>query len=260
MSFHKSGSATIKVVIGIILSLILGGIVIYSISTTIGLSTNLALNKIRKIIIQEHKYENSRNPVWNGNNDYCDELRGEGSKNNPYRITTLSEFISFANSVDNGNDYLGEYVSLETDIYLNKGEFSEKTWKKWNPIGNINIGVFFNGIFNGNNHTVFGIYTDNIDSGGLFEVIGGIDESKTVVKNLNIESSYIGAYSDCGALASYIVNSDIHNVNIKNIYLNSMTTGYYSAYAIDVSFLNCIYSNIFGSDVLVAMSHNTTFS
>lgn len=42
---------------------------------------------------------------------------------------------------------------------------------KWTPIGNTPIGTerfYFNGIFNGNGHTISGLYVDSGDYAGLF--------------------------------------------------------------------------------------------
>ena len=91
--------------------------------------------------------------VWDGSIAETYES-GDGSLNNPYVIEKASQLALLAQQVNAGTDYKGKYVSLDRDLDLHNCE--------WTPIGN---GMhFFNGIFDGNNHTIFNLtITDGID-------------------------------------------------------------------------------------------------
>ena len=64
---------------------------------------------------------------------------GTGTKSNPYRIFTASQFLYFLQQTEDGNTFSGEYIELCNDI-----AFSHK------PIGGGN----FYGEFDGNDHTI----------------------------------------------------------------------------------------------------------
>lgn len=52
---------------------------------------------------------------------------GNGTQESPYQISSAQELRAFAENVNNGNNYSGEYVELTTDIDLREEE--------WTPIG-----------------------------------------------------------------------------------------------------------------------------
>lgn len=259
--FDKRGNSNLKTVIKIIALIIVGGFML-------SLSQNIVCNnfgtisfKITELFNQPSIVSdmNTSIDVWNG--EYSNKgLNGNGSYKHPYIISNIDDFSAFASSVENGNDYAGLYVELHCDIYLNTGVFNIDKWNNWDPIGDIEKGLFFSGIFDGNNHSINGIYVKDVDSGGLFEVVGNSSKNMTVIKNLKINNSHLRTYSDSGTLASYIVNSNIENITTNNIVLNSQTSGILSAYTIDVCFNNCKYTNITGARKLVEISHNTIFS
>lgn len=126
--------------------------------------------------------------VWNG----------EGTKDNPYQITSDEEMQAFAYSVNSGNDYSGIYFSLSEDVTTG-------------PIAT--DGNIFSGVFDGNGHTI----TVSIHSGykdvGLF---GRIENA--TIRELKVAGSLssLGDLTDggSGALVGYAKNStitDCHN-------------------------------------------------
>ena len=79
------------------------------------------------------------------------DLPGKGTMYDPYRIGTLSQWNTFADDVNGGNDYSGKYVKLTADI------------------GGINTMVgtadhAFAGEFDGDGH----VLTVNIESSALY--------------------------------------------------------------------------------------------
>lgn len=76
---------------------------------------------------------------------------GDGSKKNPYTIEKASQLALLAQEVNAGTDYKEKYISLDCDLDLQNRE--------WTPIGNgINS---FNGIFDGNDHTISNLKITN---------------------------------------------------------------------------------------------------
>ena len=80
---------------------------------------------------------------------------GSGSADDPFIINTASQLIGFAQSVDEGENYLGKYIAIDADIDLSDTE-------NWNPIGAEgaaakNLDKIFAGDFNGRGHIVKGL-------------------------------------------------------------------------------------------------------
>ena len=153
--------------------------------------------------------------VWDGS--AADSFAGgSGTADDPYLITNGAELAYLAqltNSSSIGNDV---YFKMTADIYLNDTE----DWENWssNPPANTwnSIGYFdddsytaypFMGHFDGADHTVYGIYINNADSWytGLFGANIGI------IKNLNVESSYINVHS----VAAGVVGCNTSFMNMR---------------------------------------------
>ena len=126
--------------------------------------------------------------VWNG----------EGTKDNPYQISSDEEMQAFAYSVNSGNDYSGVYFSLSEDVTTG-------------PIAT--DGNIFSGVFDGNGHTVSVSIHSGYRDVGLF---GRIENA--TIRELKVAGSLssLGDMTDggSGALVGYAKNStitDCHN-------------------------------------------------
>ena len=116
---------------------------------------------------------------------------GDGSENNPYIIENASQLAYLSKEVNSGADYQGKFFTLNSDLDLNN--------IKWTPIGNgINS---FNGIFDGNNHTVSNL---KITSGALFT---------TTVASIEINKYTTGLFGSCQ-------NSTLKNITINKASVN----------------------------------------
>jgi hypothetical protein len=135
---------------------------------------------------------------------------GEGTVNNPYVIATAQQLADFSYMVNNGTSYSGNYIKLGDDIDLNYGSTVTgpvATYAQWKPIGNGDAS--FQGTFDGNSHTVKGIYINGACSyAGLF---GSVSGSSAEVKNVCAQG-YINAKSAyyAGGIAGHI-NATISN-------------------------------------------------
>jgi len=176
--------------------------------------------------LSEYKVSNPSDSVvvWDGvvATSYKD---GDGSIDKPYIISNGSELAYFALQLNDTN-YEGKYFVLENDIILNDGVFDytenneikyikDDEEKKIEPsLENSYINVFqhlngFKGNFDGNNHTIYGIYIDESIDGqnALFTNLEGN------VSNLYIKNSLIYGGKITGGIVSKAKNSILTNVS-----------------------------------------------
>ena len=134
-------------------------------------------------------------------------LRGEGTKERPYIITSEADFTEFANSVNGGDTYTGQYVRLDADI--NYSNVNKTIGEEDNALAR------FDGFFDGNGHKVSNVYiTSENGCAGLFLNLSGI------VCNLTIGSGIIK-----GEYAGAIVGSVYENAKILNCYNKAYVEG-----------------------------------
>lgn len=136
---------------------------------------------------------------------------GEGTVNNPYIITTSQQLADFSYMVNHGASYSGQYIELGADIDLNYGytvSGPEAVYAQWKPIGNSSYN--FRGSFDGNYHTVKGLYINSACSyAGLF---GSASSDSCVIKNVytqgyfNVNNGYY-----VGGIIGYLSGGVITN-------------------------------------------------
>lgn len=145
---------------------------------------------------------------------------GDGSKENPYEISTAEELYRMA-SIINGYELGADksYYVLTADIVINDVANYEN-WEKeapqygWEPINS------FQGNFNGNGHSITGLYCfvsgeDSTVGGGLFDTIsGGIIENLILDKVMVIR---LTTAEYAGALAGSVYEGEIHNCQVSGV-------------------------------------------
>ena len=83
-------------------------------------------------------------------------LDGDGTKDNPYKISSAADLLEFADKVNNKNQ-TSAWAELTADIDLSS--VCSKENGTWTPIGNsINQ---YSGTFDGANYTISGLYIDS---------------------------------------------------------------------------------------------------
>ena len=130
-------------------------------------------------------------------------LAGEGTEKSPYLIATTEDLLQFAGVMNHEKqyyDYNDSHFRLMADIALNDcSDFD--VWDKtppenvWTPIACYQS---FNGVFDGNGHTISGLYIGQpvtkteydgyscfMDTFGLFGTVTG------EIKNLTVEKAYV---------------------------------------------------------------------
>lgn len=135
-------------------------------------------------------------------------------------IYNYNQLCLFANKVNGGKNAVN--AVLMNDIVANDGDLSnydgesENSWVEWTPIGTDNV-VCYSGIFDGNGHTISGLYFNNpsINNVGLF---GYVD--KATIRNVGLISSYIEGKQYVGGICGYN-----HSGNIENCFNSSAIIG-----------------------------------
>lgn len=161
-------------------------------------------------------------PVWDGTADDSWKNSGTGIETDPYLISTAEQLFSVVGvESDQTKD---KYFKLVSDIHLNNTKnilwYLQSINKVWST-SNGQDGKGFKGVFDGSNHTVYGIYYNGVTDAkylGLFPIA---DEG-AVIKNLNIDKSYLKAKSGMentyiGAIVGANINGDL---KLEQCYVN----------------------------------------
>lgn len=130
--------------------------------------------------------------TWDGTADL--EWSGSGTAAYPYLISSAEELAGLAAKVNAGSNFKNLYFKLTADIRLNKD-----STRMWMPIGNQTRP--FRGNFDGNGHTVSGLYIngENAVDIGLFGAIG----TGGSVKNLGLIGGFVLGNNHVGTVAGY---------------------------------------------------------
>lgn len=112
-----------------------------------------------------------------------------------FTLNTAEQLAGFAKLVDDGNTFEGKTIKLTTDVNLYALDADVKRIN-FNPIGHSSNGKSFNGVFDGQGHTISNLYEQN-DLGawqyegeyyGLFAYTNG-----AIIKDVTIADAYISS-------------------------------------------------------------------
>ena len=160
-------------------------------------------------------YPVSRNPIGNPQ----------------YEITNYHELLGLAKLVNEKND-TGIRAVLMSDIVFNKNllgadgnvQGKEDELIKWTPIGAMTNDTgknYFNGNFNGNGHTISGLYVNGGDYAGLFGKTQGCPRIKGVgIVDSYFKGTYVGGIAGAlidvnGAEYDFIAGCFTYNVKLE---------------------------------------------
>lgn len=126
-----------------------------------------------------------------------DFLVGEGTKYNPYLVSSYEDIAKLRDAVDGGDTLSGKYFRQTDDIIFPDGV-------NWNPIGDLLSEYAFGGFYDGNGYTLSNIYSED-PYAGVFSFLAG------EVRNLGVESgsfhgSYAGSITSHGTGTAKIIN------------------------------------------------------
>ena len=176
------------------------------------------------------------------------EPEGKGTETNPYQIKTKEDLYWFAGLVNGDKSIIGNSIKQNTgacavltqnitinDNVLNAdGSLNEEksdTFEPWTPIGS-DVSNNYTGTFDGNGHTISGLYVDSNDQEvGLFGCVG----EKGKIQNVGVVDSYISATGDkvcVGGVCGYNVGGTIencYNTGTITATATAQATGIYSS-------------------------------
>lgn len=133
---------------------------------------------------------------------------GNGTKESPYEINTVTDFVLFADMVNAGNTFEGYYFVQNYNL-----DFSDV--ERLKPIGNIVDNTYFAGNYNGLGHFISNIEIDEMNEAALFGVLAGR------IENLGIESGTIRGTCAAG----FAVRTQGNDALILNCYNKATIIG-----------------------------------
>ncbi|MBR5412526.1 MAG: InlB B-repeat-containing protein [Fibrobacter sp.] len=148
-----------------------------------------------------------------------------------YLISDAQELYNFASIVNGYDEVKGEKNAcgkLMKDIVVNENVLNSNgnlnkqgTLKKWTPINR------FEGVFDGNGHTIYGLYYNDINTEEDIGFFGEIDlgreaDANVEIKNLGLEDFYFRGKNNVGAFVAYANSS---NKDLSLIITNSHSNG-----------------------------------
>ncbi len=141
----------------------------------------------------------------NGFCDRCGRYKAAELVDGVYEISNAGELHWFRDFVNNGNVNANAVLTCDitdnTGVLASYGVLAGDTsgFRKWTPIGNQTYK--YNGHFDGQGHTIKGLYSDNssLSYGGLF----GYADSDAVIEKVGIDDSYLSGGQYMGTVCGY---------------------------------------------------------
>lgn len=148
--------------------------------------------------------------IWDGSMDY--EFEGSGTETDPYKITNAAELYGFAKKYCGEENYVsqGKYFELTADIYLNdvrNNQWMNNSPREWAFLNKwtVNADVQgFRGNFNGNGHTVYGMYYDNPNDWAAVMGLIPMASGNAVISNINVRHAYVKSSSYVGNIGAIV--------------------------------------------------------
>lgn len=153
-------------------------------------------------------------------------LSGSGTEADPYQIKTADDFTKMASNFKANHKGTGEFFKMMNDIDFGGSAENPVQLPAIGKDGNAAIAKIaygFDGTFDGDNHTIKGIYHTNKDNNadGKYNGLFGCIDKNGVVKNIimskdnHIESNnYVGSIAslNMGKIENCINNADITSI------------------------------------------------
>ncbi len=135
---------------------------------------------------------------------------GSGTQEDPYQIDTADKLRLLATNVNGGESYSGKYFVLTKDLDLKGSEEN-----KWEPIGIGDNSAAFQGVFDGANYTISGLYINGNSNGSSYGLFSTVTDGCTI-KNITIEGEVTNTYKiQTAGIAGYAKNATFENCHNK---------------------------------------------
>ena len=183
---------------------------------------------------------------WDGSSVATSFAGGTGTKNDPYRIETAAQLIYFRNQVNANNAYEGKHIRLNADLDMADKTFGDAIGHQ----GKNYTSRYFNGHFDGNNHTISNLKITN--ASGYSALFGnvGFGTSESVISNLTLSGVNINRTSSTNGAAALVGNAGylkIENCTVESGSIKSsgyMTAGIIASAAAgnatQLTVINCV--------------------
>ena len=162
--------------------------------------------------------------AWTGSNSEPENMKKIDGKAF-YVITTADELAWFAVQVNSGRTAINGV--LGNDIVFGANTNSLNT-ANWTPIGK-DSSRMFSGIFDGANHTIYGLNSNQSNFSGLF----GVTDINAIVQNTSMKSGKSALTASNGKVGAFVGHNNGSILNCSNygaIVLNSSAKNYFIRY------------------------------
>ena len=186
-----------------------------------------------------------------GHTTYDEPANGNGSEEDPYQIANAGNLYWFADKVNNDYDnFKDANAVLTADIVVNDGTFADDgtftatgATEHSTPIEWLIIARFiiyshgYRGTFDGQGHTISGLYANYTNSG-----LVGMSSGECKIKNVGVINSYFASIENVGGICGNADdNTEISNCYSSNVICKGNYVGGILGWAAnnDVSIVNC---------------------
>ena len=140
-----------------------------------------------------------------------DPLSLEPNASGVYELHNADQLYAFARLVNEYPENKGLCAALKEDIVISYERLTDQNAgaRAWEPIGTVTAPYV--GKFDGEMHTISGMYFDNVSNEQNYEGFIGFLGQGGVVKNLGIINSYSYASDSAGIIASQCYSGTIQN-------------------------------------------------
>ncbi len=132
-----------------------------------------------------------------------------------FTLSDVADLLGFSQLAQEGNTFAGKTVKLGADITLNEGKAafwkSQVPARSWTPVTD------FAGTFDGQGHSISGVYCVGTSSLAFFAQLTG-----ATVKNLSLKNSYVAG---TGSNVAAFVATGKGSVTIENCYTDAIVSG-----------------------------------
>ena len=150
------------------------------------------------------KADQTQIDVWDGTSD-TGWYDGNPTEGKVWYISTPEQLAGVGKLIAEGVGFEGQTIQIVNDIYLNEdwgncGNWGSKPPKnEWTPITGC-----FNGTFQGQHYTIYGLYVNNeSDNQGLFGYLYGGDRN-TYINNINVFGAYVSGENFVGGIGGSV--------------------------------------------------------
>ena len=158
-------------------------------------------------------------------------LKGTGTEADPYLVSTAADFKAMAENCNKDHKGTGEYFKMTNDIDFGGTAESPVQLPAIGKDGNAQITKIaygFDGTFDGDGHTISGIYhTENDNNAeGKYNALFGCIDKNGVVKNIVFsENNHITSYNYVGSIASLNMGTIQNCTNYADITATNFAAG-----------------------------------